>query len=276
MDPLELDAVIGALQSLTMYVEQTSGRRSEALVGAALLPGRARGPLQQAVADLPGLMDPVGLTSVEIAARLDYSVPNTYRLVRALCESGVIEAVPGSGPHRWRLSSAHRRSPEVFERYARTVGPGEWTSCSDLSIAGRGDVFGARLVCWAAGRGKGFPHPHRVLLEGGLPHPVGHDHERPGPAEVRGLLAREGLTFTPAGRAAPGRRVTWDQLRDRAVAHQESGSTGRDTTRGADGRARPPPRPRVGAAAGPAVRRPSPDPPTRRGRPARPLAPGPR
>jgi hypothetical protein len=216
MDDADPHVAIEALRRLTVYVEQASRLQSDTFPDGSPLPGRARGPLQQAVADLPGMMAADGLASVDIAAQVECSVPNVYRLLRALCESGVIEPVPGSGPHRWRMSAAYRGSPAVFERYARTVGPGEWTSCADVSIAGRGDLFGARLVCWAAARVVGFPHPHRVLLEGGVPHPTGHEHQRQPPAEVRALLAAEGLGFTSAGRAAACRRVAWDQLRDRA------------------------------------------------------------
>jgi hypothetical protein len=218
---------IEAIRDLAAYVEQTSGLRFDNLPDSAPLPGRARGPLQQAIVDLPGLMDDHGMASAEIAAAVEYSVPNIYRLLRALCERGVVEPVPGSGPHRWRLSAAHRRSPQVFERFARTVGPGEWTTCADLSIAGRGDLFGARLVCWAAERVPGFPHPHRVLLQGGVPHPTGHEHERQRPSDVRELLERERLAFTTGGCAAPARRVVWDQLRDRAGSTSNGALQGR-------------------------------------------------
>jgi hypothetical protein len=216
MDEPDLSSVISSLRRLTAYVERTTGLRSDTVADASPVLGRARGPLQQAIADLPGMMDAAGLASGEIAAQVQCLVPNIYRLLRALCESGVVEPVPGSGPQRWRLSAAHRSSPAVFERFARTVGPGEWTSCADLSIAARGDLFGARLVCWAAGHAAGFPDAHRVLLEGGIPHPVAHEHQRASPAEVRALLLHEGLAFTAGGRASPARRVPWDQLRDRA------------------------------------------------------------
>jgi hypothetical protein len=218
---------IEALRRLTTYIERASGLRLDIFPEPAPVPGRARGPLQQSIADLPGLMDSVGLSSVEVAAQVECSVPNIYRLLRALCDSGVIEPVPGTGPHRWRLSEAHRRSPAVFERYASSVRPGEWTSCADLSIAGRGDLFAARLVCWAAEHVDGFPNAQRVLLTGGVPHPSDHEHQRRRPAEIRGLLIGEGLAFTSAGSAAPSRRVTWDQLRDRvrgtSAAHGPNG-----------------------------------------------------
>lgn len=179
------------------------------------LPGRARGPLQQAVADLPGMLAPRGLRPVEISEQIAYPVPNTYRLLQSLARAGIAEMVPGCAPQRWRLTAAHRHSPATFAQFAGRVRPGEWTTCADVSIAARGDVFAADMVCWAASHLSGFPHPHRVLLEGGAPHPDGHEHER-GPADlVRDTLAREGLRFTGAGHAAPAGRVAWDQLRER-------------------------------------------------------------
>lgn len=218
MEEIDLDTVTTAVHLIAAYVQRTRLSLAPSAfpdVGAA--PGRVRGPVQQAIVDLPDMMDVNGMRPTEIAAQIEYSVPNTYRLLRTLCETGVLETVPSSGPQRWRLSKAHRQSPSVFRRFAETVGPGEWTTCADLSIAGRGDLFAARLVCWAAEHVPEFPHPHRVLLEGGVPHPEGHDHRRLAPRQVRALLVGEGLSFTPTGCAAPARRVTWDQLRERAL-----------------------------------------------------------
>jgi hypothetical protein len=158
------------------------------------------------------------MSAAEISAAIEYSATNTYRLLGALARAGVTElvAAPGHGPPRWRLTQAHRSVPRLFVRLAGLVGPGEWTSCADVSIAACGDVFTAWMVCWAAERLPDFPHPHRILLEGGVPHPLGHDHQRRCSDEVRQQLAREGLSFNASGCALPSRRVPWDQLRARA------------------------------------------------------------
>lgn len=178
-------------------------------------PGRVRGRLQQAIVDLPGMVDPGGMRAAEISAEIDYSISNTYRLLQSLARSAIAELVPGPGSQRWRLTKSHRYGPSVFIRLVELVRPGEWTSCGDVSIAARGDIFTAWMVCWAADRLPDFPHPHRVLLEGGVLHPYGHDHQRRRPEEVRDRLVAEGMSFSRSASASPARRVPWDQLRRR-------------------------------------------------------------
>jgi hypothetical protein len=174
-----------------------------------------RAPRQQAIIELPGMVDPAGMRPAEISAQTDYSVTNTYGLLQALARSGITEIVPGGGPQRWRLTERHRHSAAVFGRLVAGVGPGEWTTCADISIASRGDTSAAWMVCWAAAQVPDFPHPHRVLLEGGALHPYGHDHNRVAPQQVRDDLVREGVTFSPDGLADPRQKVSWDQLRER-------------------------------------------------------------
>lgn len=178
-------------------------------------PARARGPRQQAILALPEMADTAGLKPADIASRIDYSVSNTYTLLQALGRSGLAEVVPGSHPQRWRLTAGHRHSAAVFIQLAGVVRPGEWTTCADISIASRGDTSAAWMVCLAATKLPNFPAPHRVLLEGGVAHPYGHDHGRGRPEQILATLAAEGLRTRAVGRADPAVRVAWDQLRER-------------------------------------------------------------
>ncbi len=177
---------------------------------------RARGPRQEAILALPEMTDAAGLKPAVIAAKIDYSVSNTYNLLQTLSRSGLAEVVPGSHPQRWRLTASHRHSATVFTQLAETLRQGEWTTCADVSIASRGDTSAAWMVCWAATKLPDFPAGHRVLLEGGVVHPYGHDHQRARPEQVRAALAQEGVMFTAQGRADMAGRVTWDELRERS------------------------------------------------------------
>jgi hypothetical protein len=208
-------ALTQALELLSRYVDTSAP--TPASTGTDAVCGRVRGPLQEAIADLPGMANPAGMKPAEIGAQIGYSVPNTYRLLQALARAGVTELVTGGGPQRWRLTKEYRHSPAIFMRFVATVRPGEWTSCADVSIAARGDISAAWMVCWAASHLPEFPHPHRVLLEGGALHPFGHDHQRERPEAVRDILVREGVRFTPSGCATPVHKVAWDQLCERAL-----------------------------------------------------------
>jgi hypothetical protein len=186
--------------------------------GADPTVSRARGPRQEAILALPDMASAAGLRPAVIAVLIDYSVSNTYNLLRSLSRVGLAELVPGSHPQHWRLSSQHRHSAAVFSQLAGTVRAGEWTTCADISIASRGDTSAAWMVCWAAARLPGFPGAHRVLLEGGRAHPSGHDHNRIAPEQIREALAEEGVRFMAQGRAHHIGRVTWDELRERSHA----------------------------------------------------------
>jgi hypothetical protein len=176
---------------------------------------RARGPRQEAILALPEMADAEGVKPATIAAAIDYSVSNTYNLLQSLSRAGLAEIVPGSQPQRWRLTTSHRHSASIFRSLAATVRPGEWTTCADLSIASRGDTSAAWMVCWAATKLPDFPSAHRVLLEGGVAHPYGHEHQRARPEQIRSALITEGVRFTAEGRADSASRVAWDQLRER-------------------------------------------------------------
>jgi hypothetical protein len=179
---------------------------------------RARGPRQEAIVALADMADAVGMRPAVIAAQIDYSISNTYNLLQALARKGLVELVPGSHPQRWRLTSQRRNSAAVFAKLAGSVGVGEWTTCADVSIASRGDTSAAWMVCWAVAKLPDFESGHRVLLEGGIAHPFGHDHDRGRPEDVYSALAEEGVRIGPDGRAPAAHRVTWDQLRERSRA----------------------------------------------------------
>jgi hypothetical protein len=176
---------------------------------------RARGPRQEAILALPEMATSAGLKPAVIAARIHYSVSNTYTLLQTLGRVGLVEMVPESRPQRWRLTREHRNGAQLFCRIAAQVRPGEWTTCADISLAARGDTSAAWMVCWAATRLPDFPNPHRVLLEGGRPHPYEHEHQRGLPGVVSAQLVGEGVAFDEYGRAQRESRVGWDDLRQR-------------------------------------------------------------
>jgi hypothetical protein len=176
---------------------------------------RARGPRQEAILALPEMATAAGLKPAVIAARISYSVSNTYTLLQTLSRVGLVEQVPDSRPQRWRLTREHRNGAELFCRIADQVHAGEWTTCADISLAARADTSAAWMVCWAATRLPDFPNPHRVLLEGGRPHPYEHEHQRGRPGLVCAQLVEEGVEFDEFGRAVRASRVGWDELRRR-------------------------------------------------------------
>jgi len=174
-----------------------------------------RGPRQEAILALPEMATAAGLKPAVVAARIQYSVSNTYTLLQTLGRVGLVEQVPGSRPQRWRLTREHRNGAELFCRLAGQVRMGEWTTCADISLAARGDTSAAWMVCWAAERLPDFPTPHRVLLEGGRPHPYEHEHQRGLPGLVSARLLAEGVRFDAYGHAERSSRVGWDDLRQR-------------------------------------------------------------
>lgn len=209
------EAMRQALEVLNAYVEGADG---DGAVYGPTDPSpnqRTRGPRQDAILALPEMAKTTGLKPAVIAERIDYSVSNTYTLLQALSRMGLVELVPDSHPQRWRLTSQHRDGAALFGRLAASVQAGEWTTCGDISLASRGDTSAAWLVCWAATRVPEFPAPHRVLLEGGRPHPYGHEHQRGRPGLIVAALTTEGVPFDEFGRAEMRARVTWDELRRR-------------------------------------------------------------
>jgi alkylated DNA nucleotide flippase Atl1 len=173
-----------------------------------------RGQRQQQILEVNGLGDEGGLKTAEIAEVINYEVPNTQSTLRALANAGLVEMIPGVTPQRWRLASRYRTTSAVFMRMASRLREGEWTTYGDISIAVRGDTKAARGVGRAATALKQFPHPERVLNEGGIINPNWHDSQDRGPAYCQQLLEAQGIKFAD-GHADPAHRVTWDELRRR-------------------------------------------------------------
>jgi alkylated DNA nucleotide flippase Atl1 len=173
-----------------------------------------RGQRQQQILELPGLTAEDGLKTADVAAGISYDVPNTYTTLQALERSGLVEMIPGATPQRWRLTSRYRTTSAVFMRVASRVRPAEWTTYGDISIAVRGDTKAARGVGQAAAALPAFPHPERVLMEGGRINPKWRDSEGRGPEHCRHLLEQQGVRFK-GDTADQSQRVSWDELRHR-------------------------------------------------------------
>jgi hypothetical protein len=173
-----------------------------------------RGQRQQQILDLPGLGAEDGLKTADVATEINYDVPNTYTTLQTLERAGLVEMIPGATPQRWRLAPRYRTTSVVFMRMASRVRPGEWTTYGDISIAVRCDTKAARGVGQAAAALRAFPHPERVLMEGGRINPRWRDSEGRGPDHCRQLLEQQGVRFND-DTADQSQRVTWDELRRR-------------------------------------------------------------
>ena len=172
-----------------------------------------RGLRQQQVIEVPGLATEQGLKTSDIATAIGYEVPNTHSTLQALERAGLVELIPKETPQRWRLAPRYRTTGSVFMRIASRLREGEWTTYGDISIAVRGDTKAARSVGRAAASLHQFPHPERVLMEGGIVNPAWSDGVN-GPDHCRRLLEGQGIRFD-GDRADPTQRVSWDELRRR-------------------------------------------------------------
>jgi alkylated DNA nucleotide flippase Atl1 len=172
-----------------------------------------RGSRQQQILELADLTTEQGMKTADVAAAIVYEVPNTHSTLQALERAALVELVPSTSPQRWRLAPRYRATAGVFKRVASRVREGEWTTYGDISIAVRGDTKASRGVGRAAAAVPGFPHPERVLMEGGVINPKWHDGHG-GPERCRQLLDAQGVRFID-GRADPAQRVAWDELRRR-------------------------------------------------------------
>jgi alkylated DNA nucleotide flippase Atl1 len=152
----------------------------------------------------------------QVATSIAYDFSNTYMTLRRLEQLRLVEMVPGARPQRWKLR--HHES-EVSTRYrvgAAQVRKGEWATYGDISIAVRGDDKGAIAVGRLAATQPRFPNPHRILRAGGVIPRDWHIDDGGGPERCRELLAGEGVAFDRHGRADPARRVSWEEIRERA------------------------------------------------------------
>ncbi|MGQ0839675.1 hypothetical protein [Actinokineospora sp.] len=206
---------------LTLATELEKGTDAAVPVDNVDLP-QGRGQRQQQILELPQLADETGLKTADIAALIDYEVPNTHSTLQALDRAGLVELVPRETPQRWRLASRYRATTTVFKRVASRIRVGEWASYGDISIAVRGDTAAARGVGRAAATDPSFPHPERILVDDGSVNPRWHDRNGQGPEHCRQLLEQQGITFVD-DRASSGQRVSWAVLaeRDRTEPVQE-------------------------------------------------------
>lgn len=109
----------------------------------------ALGKRQRQIVEVPGLTDEVGLKTADIAAAIDYEVPNTYTALQALARFQVVEQVPGKEPQHWRLVRRYRATNREYARLAGLLGPEEWATPADISIAVRGDIHAADAIAKA-------------------------------------------------------------------------------------------------------------------------------
>ena len=186
-------------------------------VGAASAvadPPGLRGSRQRQVVDLPGLDSEGGMKTADIAESIGYSGPNTYTVLQSMERAGITERVTGVPVIRWRLTPRYRDRSAVFAGVAALIRCGEWATYGDISLAAHGDLRGTDLVKLAAMTHPDFPHPERVLSDGGIISPTWRDREGHGPEHCRRALVEEGIEFT-GDVAHPRHRATWDELRRR-------------------------------------------------------------
>jgi alkylated DNA nucleotide flippase Atl1 len=173
-----------------------------------------RGQRQKQILDLPQLAGEAGMKTADIAGAIAYEVPNTHSTMQTLQRNGLVELVPGVTPQTWRLAQRYRTNAPVFKRLASRVRAGEWTTYGDISIAVRGDTKAARGVGRAAAAIEDFPHPERILMDGGVINPNWKDGKDRGPDFCRRLLIEQGIRFE-GDHADKSQRITWDELRRR-------------------------------------------------------------
>ncbi|PZG13454.1 hypothetical protein C1I95_23665 [Micromonospora craterilacus] len=171
------------------------------------------------ILELPQMATADGMEAAEIAAAIGCDECNIYRVLRLMELHRLLEST-GVKPRRWRLSARLHTMGAVYVRLASRLRPGEWTTSGDISIAARGDTRAATAISDAVRAAPSFPHPERILLDGGRIDPTGRHGRDGGIDRCRELLEQQGVRF--AGEAAdPAQRVLWDELRrrDEAAGH---------------------------------------------------------
>lgn len=154
------------------------------------------GRRQLQIVELPGLVEDGGLKTADIAAAVDYEVPNTYTALQALTRSQVVEQVPGKEPQHWRLVRRYRAGSQAFARTVAVLESGEWTTAADVSIAVRGDIHAAPAIARAGLSPRVYADQSRAELES------------------------EGVGFLDDGRPDPRQQVAWHELRRRTHAYE--------------------------------------------------------
>ena len=197
--------VAGVIAALERFAESLGGgQHLDEIVAEAPRPAdeHTLGRRQLQIVELPDLASEDGMKTADVAAAIDYELPNTYSALQALVRNQVVEQVPGREPQHWRLVRRYRATSRAFARAAELIQRGEWATAGDVSIAVRGDIAAARSVA-AAGLS------HRIVPEG------------PPPAESVARLLEEGIVMLPDGNPDPRQRVSWDELSRRAAADKK-------------------------------------------------------
>jgi alkylated DNA nucleotide flippase Atl1 len=183
------------------------------------------GARQRQIVEVPGLATEGGIKTSAVAEEIDYEVPNTYSTLQALARAGIVEQVPDKEPQHWRLARRYRSNATAFMRIASHLREGEWCTYGDISIAVMGSPKGARGVGRAAAKLPEFPHPHRVLMSGGVVNEDWLSDSGLGPDECRRRLREDGVRLDDDGRADPAQRVDWEELMRRdAIASLDDDS----------------------------------------------------
>jgi predicted enzyme related to lactoylglutathione lyase len=162
----------------------------------------ALGKRQRQIVEVPGLATEEGLKTADVAASIDYEVPNTYTALQALARYQVVEQVPAKEPQHWRLVRRYRVGSRLFTRLLTLVASGEWTTAGDVSIAARGDLRASEAIMRAG-------ISHRVLADATTRE------------QTSQLLQEEGVRFLADGRPDSAQRVGWDELARRLAKEDE-------------------------------------------------------
>jgi len=173
-----------------------------------------RGSLQRRIVGLPEMLSDRGMTSKEVATATTGDEPNSHTTLKGLVEKGIVEAVEGASPQRFRLAVKHRRDRVL--RLSRHIATGEWTTYGEFSIAVYDSPKMALTVARIASRHPAFANPHRVLQTGGTVSPKWRDEDQDeGPEECIRRLAKEDVWDEAKERAKRSRFVGWEELRRR-------------------------------------------------------------
>ncbi|MDG4795046.1 hypothetical protein [Micromonospora sp. WMMD1082] len=194
-------------------------RATTGQVEVLVVPGRR----QRQVLEMPELATEEGMTAKEIAAATTFGYNNIYTLLNLLEQRGFLERRADIWPRRWRLASRFRSAHSVYARLASWLQAGEWTTSSDISVAMRGDTAAAAEIGRVAATSATFPHPERILLDGGRINPRWRHGPDGGIQRCRELLEQQGVRFA-GGIADRTQRVLWDELRRRDAEHQDGGA----------------------------------------------------
>lgn len=140
------ETLANALNEFAAGLEQRPTREPEPARPPKPADEHALGKRQLQIVELQGLATEAGLKTADVAQAIGYEVPNTYTALQALARGQVVEQVPHKEPQHWRLARRYRGSDQAYADVAKLLGPGEWTTAADVSIAVRGDLQAAAAI----------------------------------------------------------------------------------------------------------------------------------